>query len=167
MNTIRKASTDDKLLIRELASRVWGNTYGHILSKDQLEYMFEMMYAPENIARQMEEKKHVYFIVYSDNVPCGYISIEKVDENTFIFQKIYLLPSFQGKGLGRYLIEQGTDYIRSIHPQPCKVQLYVNRGNKALEFYKKMGFKIIDFRDYPIGNGYFMNDYIMEMNLCD
>lgn len=165
MKTIRKASTADKLLIHQLASQTWEHTYGHILTKEQLEYMFDMMYAPDNIVRQMEEKKHVYFIIYSDNTPCGYISIERVDENLFIFQKIYLLPSFQGKGIGRYMIEEGISYIKNVHPGSCKVQLYVNRNNKALEFYKRMQFNIIDTRDYPIGHDYFMNDYIMERDI--
>lgn len=165
MNAIRKASKADNLLIHRLASRTWKHTYEHILSKEQLEYMFDMMYAPDNIVRQMEEKKHVYFIIYTDNIPSGYISIEQVDDCLFIFQKIYLLPSFQGKGIGRYMIEQGIEYIKSIHPGPCKVQLYVNRNNKALDFYKRMQFDIIDTRDFAIGQGYFMNDYIMERTI--
>ena len=49
MFTIRIASIDDRSLIHDLASRIWENTYGKILSKEQLDYMFDMMYAPDNI----------------------------------------------------------------------------------------------------------------------
>ena len=49
MFTIRKATIDDRSLIHDLASRIWENTYGKILSKEQLDYMFDMMYAPDNI----------------------------------------------------------------------------------------------------------------------
>lgn len=165
MFSIRKATTADSKLINYLASQIWENTYGHILTKEQLDYMFEMMYTPENILNQMTEKKHIYYIAFSDNEPCGYISIEQADKDLFYFQKIYLLPSIQGKGAGRYLIEQGVKHIKEIHPAPCKVQLYVNRENKALEFYRRMEFKIIDTRDHHIGNNYYMNDYIMERQL--
>ena len=55
MFTIRKATIDDRSLIHDLASRIWENTYGKILSKEQLDYMFDMMYAPDNILKQMEE----------------------------------------------------------------------------------------------------------------
>ena len=54
MFTIRKATIDDRSLIHDLASRIWENTYGKILSKEQLDYMFDMMYAPDNILKQME-----------------------------------------------------------------------------------------------------------------
>jgi hypothetical protein len=43
--------------------------------------------------------------------------------------------------------------------------LNVNRYNKARFFYEKFGFKIIDEVDISIGNNYFMNDYVMELNL--
>lgn len=167
MFSIRTADNNDCYLINELASRVWGNTYGEILTKDQLEYMFEMMYAPENIEKQITELHHQYFIVYKDNVPSGYLSIEQKDNNTHIFQKIYALPETQGTGMGRYMIEQGVAYLKGIHKPPFSIILYVNRDNKALGFYKHMGFEVIDTRDHHIGGDYYMNDYIMELAVGD
>lgn len=165
MLSIQQATVADCSLINSLASQIWEPTYGHILKKEQLDFMFEMMYAPENIRKQMEEKGHTYFILSCKGIPCGYISIEQPENDLFIFQKIYLLPSMQGKGAGRFMVEKGFDYIRKIHPSPCKVMLYVNRQNKALEFYKALGFHISATRDYPIGDGFYMNDYIMEKEL--
>jgi len=165
MFSIRNADLNDRFLINELASQVWGNTYGHILTKDQLEYMFEMMYSPESLEKQMTELGHLYFIIYSNGTPSGYLSIEQKDENRYIFQKIYALPETQGTGMGRYMIEQGVAYLKTIHPIPFSVMLYVNRENKALGFYKHLGFEIIDTRDHHIGNGYYMNDYIMELKV--
>lgn len=165
MLSIQQATIADCSLINALASRIWEPTYGHILSKEQLNFMFEMMYAPDNIRKQMEEQGHTYFILSSDGEPCGYISIEQPGPDLFILQKIYLLPSMQGKGAGRFMVECGFNYIKEKHPAPCQVMLYVNRENKALEFYKRLGFHIADTRDYHIGNGYYMNDYIMEREL--
>ena len=45
------------------------------------------------------------------------------------------------------------------------LRLNVNRQNNALSFYKHLGFKIINEEDIDIGNGYFMNDYVMEKTL--
>lgn len=41
------------------------------------------------------------------------------------------------------------------------LELNVNRNNKALHFYEHMGMKKLREGDFPIGNGYYMNDYIM------
>lgn len=42
------------------------------------------------------------------------------------------------------------------------LELNVNRQNKARIFYEKFGFVIVEEKDIPIGNGYFMNDYVMQ-----
>lgn len=165
MFSITKATVKDINLINALASEIWEPTYGEILSKDQLDYMFIMMYSPENILRQMEEKHHIYFIIWKDKEPAGYLSVEKLDSDLFEFQKIYSLPNLHGTGIGRFIIEQGIKWIRSIHPAPFKVQLNVNRSNPAVGFYNHMGFKEHSTRDFHIGNGYYMNDYVMHLDV--
>ena len=150
MFSIRKATTDDCLLIRNLASQIWEPTYGSILSREQLDYMFEMMYAPESILNQMDKLHHEFFIIYKDGEPSGYLSIETVEKDLYEFQKIYSLPSLHGSGIGRFTVE-----------------LNVNRENPAVGFYKHMGFHEHATRDFHIGNGYYMNDYIMRMEVAN
>jgi ribosomal protein S18 acetylase RimI-like enzyme len=163
--SIRKADANDCSRIRELASRIWEPTYGSILPKEQLEYMFEMMYSDGHIKQQMTEQEHEYLIIYADNEPAGYISIEKKSDDTFIFQKIYTLPELHGKGLGRYLIKQGTMYIQSTHPSPFTVELYVNRENPAVGFYEHLSMKKTATRDHYIGNGFYMTENLQSNNL--
>lgn len=52
----------------------------------------------------------------------------------------------------------------TIHPSPFTIELNVNRHNPAVGFYKHMGFHEHATRDFHIGNGYYMNDYIYYMN---
>jgi GNAT superfamily N-acetyltransferase len=163
--TFKKAGVADRFLIRELAQQIWPHTYGSILSQAQLDYMVEMMYSPESLLRQMEEEHHQYFLVYEGEEAAGYLSIERQDADTFIFQKVYSLPEKHGRGIGRFIIEQGIDYLKSIHTEAFSIILYVNRQNPAVGFYKHLGFRQVDTRDYPIGNGYYMNDYVMQMDL--
>ena len=165
MFLFKSATLDDAQLIRELASRIWSNTYSHILSAEQLDYMFDMMYSVESLHKQMSEGGHRFFIAETDGVPSGYISIEQKSEKLFNFQKIYALPSLQGKGLGRYLVEQGVAYLKEHYETPFTVELFVNRENKAVGFYKHLGFEEIGTRDHHIGNGYYMNDYILNLKV--
>jgi len=43
--------------------------------------------------------------------------------------------------------------------------LQVNIHNKAKSFYEKLGFAEVDLINLDIGNGFFMNDYVMEKKL--
>ncbi len=117
--------------------------------------------APENSGR----KKRDDSAIEPDYLPCGYISIEREEKKLFHLQKIYLIPEVQGKGLGRTLIEYGLNFIRSFELKSCRVELNVNRKNKAVGFYKKMGFEITKSGDFEIGDGLYMNDYIMSMEI--
>lgn len=163
--TLQKATTADCALIHALASIAFPATYQEILSPSQIDYMMEWMYAPANIGKQMEVDGHEYFIAYFNNEACGYLSIEQQEEDLFHLQKIYVLPRFQGKRVGRFLFEKAIEQIKSIHPAPCRMELNVNRQNKAMHFYERMGMRKLNEGDFAIGNGYSMCDFIMGMDV--
>jgi GNAT superfamily N-acetyltransferase len=84
----------------------------------------------------------------------------------FEFQKMYLLPDYKGRGIGRYLVEHVFQFVReAAGGWPCRIELHVNRNNPAAGFHQRMGFSILRSGDFPIGQGYFMNDYIMGIRL--
>jgi GNAT superfamily N-acetyltransferase len=165
MINIRKASTGDIDIINGIASVVWPATYSNIMSGEQLNYMFDMMYSQESIMGQMTEKKHSYFILFDDDIPKGYISVH-IFENTILYlEKIYVLPSEQGKGFGLMLISKAKEFAATHSLK--SIRLNVNRDNKSRYFYEHLGFEIISQRDFHIGCGFYMNDYIMEKQLND
>lgn len=165
MFTLRKATIADRSLIRELAWQVFPATYKDILTPEQIDYMMEWMYSEENIRKQMKEENHVYFIAYKDNDAAGYVSVQPEGDDLFHLQKIYVLPQYQQTHCGSFLFRSAIQYIKEIHPAPCKMELNVNRYNRALHFYEHMGMKKVREGDFPIGNGYYMNDYIMGINI--
>lgn len=108
---------------------------------------------------------HLYYIAYKEGEPVGYVSIQPEGEHTFHLQKIYVLPSCQGCHIGKRLFEKAIQVIKEIHPGPCQMRLNVNRNNKAVTFYERLGMKKVAQGDFPIGNGYYMNDYIMGLDI--
>ena len=165
MFTVRKATTKDCGLIHNMASIVFPATYKEIISTEQLDFMMDWMYSPKNLRKQMEEEGHIYYIAYKDGEAAGYVSIQPEGEHLFHLQKIYVLPLFQGCRLGKALFEQAVKAIKEIHPGPCEMHLNVNRNNKALQFYQHLGMEKVAEGDFHIGNGYYMNDYIMGLKI--
>jgi ribosomal protein S18 acetylase RimI-like enzyme len=157
-----KDSTDFNT-IQQLAEEIWPVAYAEILSKEQLRYMLDLFYAEDSLRQQYEEKKHRFIIAYDiDQSPCGFASFSPISEteNRFKLHKLYVLPLLQGMGLGRALIEHVIQEIKTNFP--IHLELNVNRHNEAVHFYRKCGFTIIREEDIEIGNGYFMNDFVME-----
>ena len=165
MCVIRKASLNDIPVIREMASVSFPDTYREILSPEQIDYMMEWMYSEESLYRQMVDEGHIYYLAYREGRAVAYLSIQPEGEHMFHLQKLYVLPAYQGMQLGRQLFLQAIKAIKELHPAPCRMCLNVNRRNRALSFYEKMGMTKIDEGDFPIGNGYYMNDYIMGIEI--
>lgn len=162
---IKEATEMDIALIQQLNSKVWPQTYKSILSKEQIDYMLDMMYTTESLLTQM--KKGIQFIIiHDDNIPVGFASFYKIDKNTFKLDKIYVLPTQQGKGTGKFVVDYISNFI--MNEGASALQLQVNKQNlKAKCFYEKIGFNVIEEADFDIGNGYFMNDFIMEKKTTD
>ena len=162
---IRRALVEDIPVIRSMASVVFPDTYKDILSPAQIDYMMEWMYSADSLYRQMMDEGHIYYVAYRDNEAVGYLSLQPEGEDVYHLQKIYVMPLCQGMHIGRLLFEHALKVVKERHPAPCQLRLNVNRANKALTFYEKMGMTKVDEGDFPIGNGYYMNDYIMGIEL--
>lgn len=165
MHSIRRAGIEDVELIRQLAYDTWPDAYGMILSPEQISYMLQRMYSIDVLSRQMDTG-HTFIIVYEDEKPVGFAGFSQKNENEaglFRLHKLYVLPSQQGKGTGKFLLQEVIS--RSKASGAHSLELNVNRNNKALHFYKKIGFQVTKEEDIDIGEGYFMNDYVMLLDL--
>ena len=158
----RNASTADIPLIRSLAQQIWPETYSSILTANQIDYMMNLMYSERRLREQMQNG-HQFIVVYNAGLPVGFAAFSLVEPTVFKLHKIYILHSQQGKGTGKFVIEQ---IIRNVQSAGADIlRLNVNRHNSAKLFYEKLAFSVIATEDVDIGGGYFMNDYIMEKRL--
>jgi len=163
---IRAATIEDIPAIQDLAYAIWPDAYSKIISPEQLAYMLQIIYSQESLLLQMQRGNN--FIILSDETgaPVGFAAyVLKVDETpiTFRLQKLYVLQSLHGKGFGKLLLDYVIEKVKS--EGGGKLDLTVNRQNPAQYFYHTMGFEILREEDTDIGNGFFMNDYVMEKNL--
>jgi ribosomal protein S18 acetylase RimI-like enzyme len=156
---IKPATEQDIPTIIELAEATWEPTYRYIISKEQLDYMYRVIYTPASVLRQMREQHHTYLLAYVDEQPSGFASYSEKPEGIYHLNKIYVLPSHQGQKLGQRLIQAVEDAVRAAGGRA--LELNVNRHNPALAFYERQGFAQHREEDIPIGP-YWMNDFVMR-----
>lgn len=159
---IVRADIKELATIKELAYQIWPNTYGNILSKEQLAYMLDKFYSEENLERNVTLLNHEFYLVKYQEQFIGFFSTELnyQEKPTTRIHKIYLKPETQGKGIGRKIIDFVEDLAKA--NQNNALSLNVNRFNNAKDFYKKVGFKVILQEDIVLEHGYLMEDYLME-----
>jgi diamine N-acetyltransferase len=160
---IRTIDEEDLWLVCELASRIFPVTYRDIVSAAQIRYMLDLIYSPESLIEQLDAGQ-MFFILYFEGEPAGFTSYTHLEEEgLFKLNKIYLDFPLHGMGLGKF---QLSDIISRVKESGGKaLQLNVNRHNPAREFYEKLGFTVINEVLIDIGNGYFMDDFVMQLEL--
>ena len=164
MYQIRTATIEDIPLIQQLTDEIWRPTYKDLMTPEQLEYMIAMIYSTASLTNQMTEKQHKFLLLYDDQRPIGFAAYSTTDEaGIYKLQKIYLHGDYQGKGVGRFLLESVIERVKAANGST--LELDVKRDNKARFFYEKQGFTILKEKDTNIGNGYWMRDYVMRKPL--
>lgn len=163
MYEIRQASTADIPHIIQIAYNTWPKAYGQIISAEQIDYMLRLFYSESSLRKQMNEDGHRFLLSSRDGIVTGFASYSLKSPETagrYRLHKLYVLPSEQGKGNGAALLQALESDIKSRNAQV--LELNVNRHNKAKDFYERLGFHVAREEDIDIGNGYWMNDYVME-----
>lgn len=162
MIVIQRNTDENFTSIRAIANEVWPIAYASILSQEQFDYMMEMMYSVPSLQHQSNEKGHRFVLATENEIPVGFASYEfnyNKKPKTKI-HKIYILSNQQGKGIGKTLIDFISNEAKARHQKG--LILNVNKNNIAIRFYERIGFEISLEEVIDIGNGYVMDDYVME-----
>lgn len=161
---IINASKQHVPIIQQLANDIWPKVYASIISVQQIEYMLDMMYNKQTLEQQIQEG-YQYFILFDDNLPQGFSSTSATaNKHIFKLHKLYVQPQHHKKGFGKALLQQVEQYC--LLNQATHLQLQVNKKNPAVEFYFKIGFTLHNSLVFDIGNGFVMDDYILQKALA-
>ena len=158
---IKPALTDEALKeISVLADEIWHEHFTPIIGEKQVDYMLEKFQSYQAIANQVKEDGYEYFQFLYDGEEAGYLAIKEEPERLFL-SKIYVKKSFRGRKIASQAIRFLADRCRE--KGVSAIWLTVNRENKnSIAAYETMGFVRTKEQKADIGNGFYMDDYIME-----
>lgn len=142
-----------------MAETIWLQHYPDIIGHAQTMYMLQRNYSLTSLNAQLTEGQVFYWIYDENDVEIGFLGVSRLKSNGLFIHKFYILPEFQGQGVGK----SAFDMLFAFYPEICSITLQVNRQNyKSVNFYFSVGFRIIRVADFDIGEGWQMNDFIME-----
>ena len=126
--------------------------------------MLEKYLSPESIMTQIVEGM-VYEFITEGGKDVGFIAYKKENEKMML-SKFYIRKEYRHTGLATYSLKRLVKIARK--HKLSSIYLNVNRNNfKAISAYEHWGFVTVKNVDVDIGNGFFMNDHVMELNLRD
>ncbi|WP_336785728.1 GNAT family N-acetyltransferase [Paenibacillus sp. MMO-177] len=151
--------------VARLAEQIWREHYVAMITIEQIDYMIDKFQSVSAITDQIQNQGYEYYLLQQqDGTAAGYISI-RVDNGKLFLSKFYVSKAHRGQGYA----SQAMQFIEQL----CKerglshVWLTVNRDNaSSIAVYEKKGFINVREQVADIGNGYVMDDFIMEKEIA-
>ena len=145
-----------------LAREIWLQHYPGIITVRQIEYMLAQRYSPEAIRTQIQAGEAWWDKLEAGGALCGFASYERgTDPRAMKLDKLYVHQLARGKGYGAALI----DHVAKAASRQGMDTLYlqVNKYNHgSVAAYLRVGFAVAKTVKVDIGNGFCMDDYVME-----
>lgn len=149
-------------ILAKKADIIWHEYFPSIITVEQIDYMVDMFLAPHSIQREIQEG-YAFYLLYSDEENIGFMVVRPEEERLFI-SKLYVDKEHRGQGFGRPMFEKAREI--AVQNNLKAMYLTVNKNNiPSIEVYKHKGFETIEEVQTDIGNGFIMDDYIMERKI--
>jgi ribosomal protein S18 acetylase RimI-like enzyme len=152
--------TDQQIgTVEDLAREIWTEHYTALIGREQVAYMLDRFQSGKAIASQIADGV-LYYLIEAGGQAIGYLAVQPKERDLFL-SKIYVSSSCRGRGIGRRAVHFAEDLARA--RGLARITLTVNRGNAgSIRAYEKFGFRNAGAVVQDIGNGFVMDDFIME-----
>lgn len=148
---LRRAAATDAPVIRMILWKTWMATYAPFIPVKDLGSYFEEHYNEGAVGELLGQKSVEGHIAECDMNVAG-IMITRMDEKEgrFYVSSLYVLPEFQGKGIGRALLSRAEQMALSAGVK--EIWLGVMAQNAAaLSWYRALGFTFLEELPFQMG----------------
>jgi len=143
MIQIYNATVDDIAGISEVQKETWLSTYPNEefgITKEDI--LSEDFFSGDRIESRKkiinnQNSNTKFWVAKDEGKVIGYCCARKEATSNTI-KSLYVLPLFQGKGIGQMLIEKAFDFLDMKNPTKLAVAIY---NQNAISFYERLGFK--------------------------
>jgi ribosomal protein S18 acetylase RimI-like enzyme len=148
---IRPWQKSDLTAIRRITWQSWVSTYSAFIPESDLRSYFDIHYTEAALVTMFDDPSAHGFIAELDDHIAGYIRLFfNRDENRLYAPSLYFLPDFQGRGMGRRLLEAAEGYAKEKNLDELWIGVMI-KNRQALDFYKKAGFIFIREEPFTMG----------------
>ena len=140
---IREMVKEDTKQVKYAAKKSWHATYEGIIPVEIQENFLNGAYSDEMMERRLEHS--LMLVAEVENIIAGFANFTPVNEQGQTeLSAIYLLPEYQGKGIGSSLLNTGIEKLKDVK----EIHLDVEKENTiGTTFYKVKGFRTVDEYD--------------------
>lgn len=163
MEFIQLKKTDKEGIqnMSRMAAAIVREHFDPIIGKAQNDYMLSMFQTPQAIQDQLLHGYQYYFIK-KDSHDIGFLAFYPGNTAMYL-SKFYLYKEYRKHGCAHTMMDFVIQKTREA--QLSSIELNCNKYNDAIPVYEALGFQIIRSEKNDIGNGFFMDDYVLALKV--
>lgn len=144
-----------------MATQIVREHFDPIIGKAQNDYMISQFQTPAAIRGQLEHG-YRYFFVKEEQRQIGFLAFYPRGRAMYL-SKLYLYKTERGKGYSAQMLAFVIQAAKAAGLD--SIELNVNRNNDAVCVYRKLGFQVIRTEKNDIGQGFFMDDLVLRLEI--
>lgn len=169
MQKITKATLQDAKQLAVIAKASFLPAHGHSASKEDIDNYVSANFNEANFIEELSNLDNHYYLIHYNNKLAGYSKITLntpneniIPENVTYMSRLYLLKEFYGLQLGKELFNFNIEFSKQHKQQGIWLAVWV-KNQRAINFYTKMGFKIVGSYDFRISATHTNPNHIMYL----
>ena len=167
---IRECDMENLFTLREISYKTYNDTFMSMNTPANMEAYLRQAFDVEKLREELSNNNSTFYFLYTDDELSGYLKLNECKAQTEIndlhsleVERIYVSKEFQGKGLGRILMNKAID-VANIREKSYIWLGVWEKNDKANLFYKKNGFYVISSHSFFMGEDE-QTDFIMRKDL--
>ena len=167
---IRKINIDDLETLRYLSIQTFKETFEEVNTEEDMQkYLIENL-SIEKLKTELENVNSEFYFAENNDEILGYLKLnfkdaqtEKLEENHFEIERIYVLKAFLCQKIGQILFDKAIEIGREKNLEYVWLGVW-EENHRAIRFYEKNGFEIFGKHDFVLGKDV-QTDLLMKLKL--
>ena len=167
---IRKINIDDLEALRNLSIQTFKETFEEVNTEEDMQKYLDENLSIEKLKTELENPNSEFYFAENNDEILGYLKLnfkdaqtEKLEENHFEIERIYVLKAFLGQKIGQILFDKAIEIGREKNLEYVWLGVW-EENHRAIRFYEKNGFEIFGKHDFVLGED-LQTDLLMKMKI--
>jgi len=168
--SIRTATIADAAMISALSKETFYAAFHAQNTKADMDMFLAQSFAVADTEHELSDGNHVFYLAYDGEVLMGYAVLRAgkpfltySSDEVIEISRLYLLPEFKGKGVGKLLMEQCLATAKQQHKKVIWLGVWEHNPH-AIAFYQSFGFEKCGEHDFVLGTDV-QTDWLMLKQL--
>ena len=167
---IRKLDITDLENLQKISIITFRETFEEVNTEEDMQKYLNENLNEEKLKSELENQNSEFYFAENNGEILGYLKLnfkdaqtEKVEENHFEIERIYVLKAFLGQKIGQILFDKAIEIGREKNLEYVWLGVW-EENHRAIKFYEKNGFEIFGKHDFVLGEDV-QTDLLMKMKI--